>query len=513
MGIDKKLLVLNTLFSYGRTLLGGVLTLFATRWVVNALGARDFGLYGLVGGMVSVLGFINLSLSGAAQRFFSYAMNQGVDEVRDWFKTSVCIHLALSLVFLMSAGILYPFAFESVFVIEHGRLMACKVVYWCAVASGFLSVLNVPFNALFIAKQRIFELTILNMAVSVASFFVAHSLLSARGDRLVIYAVALSSIQVASFAVQMIRSRFAFAECRWSTRPLQLCKVRQLLSFSVFTLLGTVAYLLRGQGLYVIFNRYGASSLNASYGVAGQVAGQTCTLAGALTNAMTPGIISQYGAGDREGACAWAIRVCKFATILSLIVFIPLFLEADYILKLWLISPPEGCLEFVLVMMAATLMPIVVVGAAILVRASGRMALYETFNAVSLLGVVVCAWIGCRFFGCTAKGAIIWILPSSALCTVISLEEAWRTTGFQIGLWIRQVLVKGMIVGAIGFGGGWFVHAFSSPSIARVVLVAVFSFILVMLASWRFVLLKHEREWLLKRIVIWRNENRALPRI
>lgn len=499
MAVDKKLLVLNTLFSYGRTVLGALLALFATRWVVNALGAGDFGLYGLVGGMVSVLGFVNLSLAAGAQRFFSYAMDQGAEEVRAWFKTSVCIHAGLSLGFLMLAGLLYPVAFGRLFVIEPTRLVACKIVYWCAAASGFWGVLNVPFNALFIAKQHIFELTILNMAVSVASFLVAYSLLSAQGDRLVLYAAALSSIQIVSFAIQMIRCRFAFSECRWSRQRLQWRRVRQLLSFSGLTLLGTVAYLLRGQGLSILFNRYGAPSLNAAFGVANQVSGQTGTLAGALTNALSPGITAQYGAGDREGACAWAIQVCKFATILSLVVFIPLLLEAEYLLNLWLISPPEGCLEFVQVMMGAALVLQMVVGAPILVRASGNVATYEVLNAASLLGVVVCAWMGCRFFGCAARTSIIWFLLSSALCAFISLEEAWRTTGFSMRQWIRQVLIKGLIVGGVGCGGGWCVHACLSPSFPRAVLVCAVSFALVMLASWRLLLLGHEREWLLRK--------------
>ena len=253
MAVNKRLLVLNTLFSYGRTLLGGCLTLFTTRWVINALGEKDFGLYGLVGGMVALLGFVNISLSAGAQRFFSYAMDIGGDEVSKWFKTSVCIHLALAAVFLLLAALLYPFAFNSIFVIDESRVMACTIVYWCAVASGFWGLLNAPFNAMFIAKQHIFELTVLNMVVVILSFALAYMLFFVRGDRLIVYAVALAAINIGAFLAQMFRCFCAFSECRWSRSPLERSRVCQLLSFSGLTLMGTVSYLVRGQGLQIIF--------------------------------------------------------------------------------------------------------------------------------------------------------------------------------------------------------------------------------------------------------------------
>lgn len=500
MAVNKRLLVLNTLFSYGRTLFGGCLTLFTTRWVINALGARDYGLYGLVGGMVALLGFVNISLAAGAQRFFSYAMDVGGDEVSKWFKTSVCIHLALSIVFMLLAAILYPIAFNGVFVIDEPRVLACKIVYWCAVASGFWGLLNVPFNAMFIAKQHIFELTILNMVVVILSFALAYLLLSVRGDRLVAYAVALAAINIGAFIVQMLRCCCAFKECRWKGLPLERSRVCQLLSFSGLTLMGTVSYLVRGQGLQIIFNRYGTTALNASYAVSNQVSGLTVTLAASLTNALSPGVISQYGAGDVKGACVWAIRSCKFSTVLSLIVFIPIFGELEYLLKLWLVNPPDGCIEFVRVMMVSAVLTQIVTGAPILVKASGKVVRFELLNTLSLLGSIILAWCCCRFFGFSARHAIVWIAISAGGCSLISLVEARRLSGFSLMDWLYQIGVKGGVVGIAGTVAALFVRSFFTASVVRVFLVSTASFIVVIAASWYFLLLRSERDWLLARL-------------
>lgn len=500
MAVNKRLLVLNTLFSYGRTLLGGCLTLFTTRWVINALGEKDFGLYGLVGGMVALLGFVNISLSAGAQRFFSYAMDIRGDEVSKWFKTSVCIHLALSSVFLLLAAILYPIAFRCIFVIDESRVMACKIVYWCAVASGFWGLLNAPFNAMFIAKQHIFELTVLNMVVVILSFALAYMLFFVGGDRLVVYAVALAVINIGAFLLQMIRCLSAFKECSWSRSPLERSRVCQLLSFSGLTLMGTVSYLVRGQGLQIIFNRYGTSALNASYAVANQVSGQTGTLAAALTNALSPGIMSQYGAGDIKGACVWALRSCKFSTALSLVVFVPLFLELEYLLKLWLVTPPDGSVEFVRIMMLSAVLTQIVTGAPILVKASGNVVRYEILNTISLLGSIIIAWCCCRFLDFSAKHAIVWIAVSTGVCSIISLVEARRLSGFSFRDWLCQVVVKGCVVGVIGILAAASVQSIFEASAARVFLVAAASFIVVSAASWYFLLLESERNWVLSRL-------------
>ena len=64
--------------------------------------------------------------------------------------------------------------------------------------------------------------------------------------------------------------------------------------------------------------------MNAAYGVANQVSGQTNQLSWAMVGAFTPELTAAEGRGERERMLLMANRVSKFGTLTSLLFALPL---------------------------------------------------------------------------------------------------------------------------------------------------------------------------------------------
>lgn len=67
---NTKRLAKNTLMLYFRQFLIIVVNLYTVRVVLNTLGASDYGIYNVIAGTVTMLGFLSNSMAMASQRFF-----------------------------------------------------------------------------------------------------------------------------------------------------------------------------------------------------------------------------------------------------------------------------------------------------------------------------------------------------------------------------------------------------------------------------------------------------------
>lgn len=501
MAVNKRLLLLNTSVSYMRTLLSIGLSLFSARWLMNSLGVEDYGLYFVVGGLIAFLTFINSALSSGSQRFFSHSMDVGIDVVRKWFTISVCIHLCCVALVLVLALPLFLYFFNGGLAIPAARHDTCQVVYWCSVLVACGGVANVPFVAMFTAKQRIFELTLLQIVTAVATFSLSYALFFVDGDRLLVYALAMLLIHYAVYIIQGIRSFVAFPESRIvSFKTLSLREFGEMLSFSWWTFIDSFAFMLRGQVIQIVFNRFGTSGLNAAYSVANQLAGQTNVLSGALTSAMSPGIMSQYGAGDKFGAGRWSLRTCRIATFLALLVFIPLFVECKNIVNLWLVNPPEYTVCFVRVMAVMYLITQFVTGGNTLIKARGKIGLYEILVSVSYLSAIAVAVIVvlCRLPTYLAISGYLFSTIGYAFITILI---ACKCEGFDLRSWIVENLVPGLTILCTSlFAAIWTSLLFRGP-IVKCLAVVLSSTLTIIPLSWIFLLKVDERRILAKKLL------------
>lgn len=493
MAVNKRLLVLNVCASYVRTLVSIGLTLFSVRWLIAALGAQDYGLYFVVGGLATCLSFFNAALQAGASRYFSFAMGQNSEEVRLWFSTSFYIHLVCALSVFVLAVPVYFISFRVWLVIPFDRVDVCKLVYWTSVASTCFSIVNVPFSSIFVARQRIFELTFMQTLNTVLLFALAWTLLRLNGDRLAFYAVGGLAIHLVIYMVQALRCLTTFQEARVVPFVrLPFCRFKSMLTFSFWTLSDALAFMARGQGLQLLFNRYGVGGLNASYSVANQLSAQTNVLSGAVTAALAPGIVAQYGSGDVQNAGSWCLRMCKLATMLALVVFIPLFCEADYIVKMWLVTPPVHCANLVRAMSITYLVTQFVTGGNTLIKATGVIGGYTRVTAVCyILSLLVS--VALIPLGVCIENAIYVFMASTIGYAIATLFFACGFPGFLFYEWLVRVFLPGIGIALVAAVASLGLRFFMEDSFLRLIFVGCGAIIMTLSFSWSLMFSQQER--------------------
>lgn len=499
--MDKRLVILNTVVSYSRSLLTVGLSLFTTRWILAALGKADLGLFYAVGGIVVFLSFINTSMSFSSQRHFAYALGRGgQNEVKDWFNSSLSLHAMLAAAFLILSIPLGIIAFKWWLVVPTTRISTCHLVYACAVITAVGSMLTVPFNAIYIARQRIYELTFIQLFQSILMFVLAYWLLSASGDRLKVYSVGMASISLMVYLAQIVRCRMVFDECRISfQRMLSRQRYKELLSFSGWSLTSTFAYIFRGQGIALLLNNFGTSGVNAAYGIANQVSGQAGFLANGLMTAVAPEMTKMEGAGNHEEMVKLATRACKFVTLLVMFLLIPLFTDIEPLLHLWLKEVPENTASFVRIMLLAFLSIQMVLGVTVAIKAVGKIAWPEVFSSIALILAVPLAYGAIRV-NLPIVCVVVTFAVTAALCALSTLLCAHNIFGYSIRAWTLDVLCRNGLSAMICVLLNTLVHRFVPTGLLRLVIAGVLDATLLCVLGWTIVLSIDERKFLKSKV-------------
>lgn len=500
--MDKRIIALNTIVSYARSLLGVALNLFSTRWILAALGKEDLGLYYAVGGVVVFLGFINTSMAFSAQRNFAYALGHGGEkEVNAWFNTALILHVLFACVFLILSVPLGKIAFAYWLKIPESRISASIWVYAGAALSAFFAIFSVPYNALYIAKQHIYELTIIQTLQTVSFFLLAYYALRYDGDRLVFYAMGMLAIHAMTTLLQTLRCKWAFPESRINFGMMfSKARFKGLAYFSGWGLTSTFAYLFRGQGIALLLNNFGTSGTNAAYGIANSVSGQVGFLSNAFINAISPEIIKMEGEGNHKGAMQLGTRACKLTTFLILFLLIPLMTDVEPLLELWLKNVPEYTSEFVRIMFVSFLAVQMVLGLTAVGKGYGKkIALPEIVVSVILLSSIPIAY-GAILAGMKVYCIVGAVALTAILTSLSGLYFSRRIFGYPVKEWIKDVFCRNMVLVVLVLPVNLLMHHLMDSNILRLFAVTMIDGALLCLLGWFLLLAKEEKMFILQKM-------------
>ena len=507
-----KRIFLNIIATYGRSLYALVLGLFTARWVLQALGQVDLGLYGLVGGLTVFIGFFNMLLSVATSRFYAFSVGQavkakadgqaesGLEECRKWFSTAVLLHTIIPCVLIVVGYPIGIYAIEHWLTIPPDRLGACIWVFRFVCISCFFGMINVPFQAMYTAKQYIAELTIYSFAQTTATFGFVWFMATHPGDWLSKYALWMCAVAAVPQGIICLRALKIFPECRFKfAYAWSLTRVKQLSSFAFWQAFGGLGAIARGQGIQILINKYFGPSINASMSIANQVSAQTQTLAGALQGAFSPAITTACGAGEYDKMRALAFRTCKFGMLLGLIFILPLVLELDTVLKLWLKNPPPYTKELCWSILAAALIDKSSSGHMLAVNAKGKIAAYHAFLGTALILTLPIAWAFVKFgWGVSSIG---WaILTGTTLCAWGRVWFARSLVGMSARHWLFRLLAPVAITIILTGLFGYLTRLFMAPGVCRVIVTTLLCELVLLLLSWFVLLDGNERQFVLNKV-------------
>ena len=501
-------IVLNILATYGRSLYALVLGLFTARWALQALGHVDYGLMGVVGGLAAFIAFLNNLMATAVGRF--YAVNVGresvatdkaaaLEDTRKWFSTAVVLHTVLP-VLLMLAG--YPagvWAVRNFLEIPPDRLADCVWVFRFVCASTFVTMVCVPVQAMYLAKQFIAELTVYSFATTTLNAVFLYYMVTHPGVWLAKYAFWTCLLAVAPQAIIAARGLWIFPECRLTRARGGLLRcLGELAGFAGWQMFGMLGNLLRAQGIQVLLNKYFGPKVNSAMTVANHVNGHTQTLSMAMVGAFQPAIVTAYGAGDFGKMRSLAYRACKFSMLFVLVFVLPLGLELEEVLRLWLENPPRYTCGLCLCMFATTVVDQSSVGHMMAVNARGKIALYQAFLGGALLMTLPLAWLF------LSLGQGVYSVGFAMMATTVVC--AWGRVGFARGLvglspryWLVKIILPVSGVAVLGLCAGSLPRLWMQPSFARVTATACVCETVFLGLTWRVLLDAKERGYIMDR--------------
>lgn len=134
-----KRIVKNTIFLYIRTFVSMIISLYTSRKILEALGVSDFGIQNVVGGVITMLTFLNGSMSVATQRFLSVELGRkDKSKYNRIFNMAVLIHIGLAVLVLIAAETIGLWFVNTYLNIPAGRMTAANWVYQASILSTMI---------------------------------------------------------------------------------------------------------------------------------------------------------------------------------------------------------------------------------------------------------------------------------------------------------------------------------------------------------------------------------------
>ncbi len=506
---EKRRIVINVAATYGRSLYGLVIGLFCGRWALMALGEIDYGLYGLVGGLTAFISFFNNVLANANTRFYALSVgtlrvasnkHAALEECRRWFNTALSVHCVVPVVAILVGYPVCAHAIRFWLTIPPDRITSCIWVLRCVCLSCFVAMVNVPFTAMYRAKQYIAELTVYSFVSATLNVIVLYYMVSHRGVWLVQYAVCCCLLSVTPQILICIRACFVFPECKIRLSYMwNLGFFKKMCGFSFWQLLGSICGLLRNQGMSVVVNKFFGAQMNAAQAIGNSVQGQCFSLASAMQGAFVPVITQACGAGDYNKMNDYALRVCKFNVILSFLFALPLCLEMSTVLRIWLKVPPACAVGLCYCALTYHIVDACTVGHMVAVNAVGRIALYQiVLSFVNILTLPIATIVGLIWGNVYAIMGVVVVMEM--LNSAGRVVFAHYIAGTSARTWLLDIMVPSLLIGAGCLMGGGIVRLYMPESFTRVCVTTFVCEALFLPMVWLMLLSIQERQFVINRL-------------
>lgn len=390
---NHKRIAKNTLLLYFRMFITIAVSLYTSRVVLQILGVSDYGVYNVVGGIITMVGFLNSAMSAASQRFLSFEMGRGdADRLSNVFCTSVNIHATICIIAFLLAETVGLWFINTKLNLPEGRMIAANWVYQASIVTFVINVMSVPYNATIVAHERMSAFAYISILDVTLKLLIVYVLLLFTMDKLILYSILMMGVTAFIRLCYTVYCRNHFPECKYhfvSDRKLFL----EMFSFAGWSIIGNMGFSFKNQISNIILNLFFGTTVNAARGIAIHVSATVKTFAHNFTMALSPQITKQYAAGNLEASRKLVYAGSRYTFYLLTMISIPLILNIDFVLCLWLGNVPEYTRWFVIFTILTSLIFTLSECVTKALQATGRIKLFQIGVSIIMLSELPFAWI------------------------------------------------------------------------------------------------------------------------
>lgn len=453
-----------------------LVTLYTSRVILNTLGVEDFGIYNVVGGFVSMLSFLNGAMSNATQRFLSFEIGKGdFVQLRKTFNATLIVHIGLAIVILILAETVGLWFVKTYLIIPAERMNAAMWVYHFSVLSLMVSVAQVPFNATIVANERMNVYAYISILEVALKLLIAFILFWISFDKLKLYGILHISVVFAIAAIYRIYTRRNFNETKFElVKDKELYK--SLVSFSGWSLFSHIAYALQGQGVNMLLNIFFGPVVNAARGIAVQVRAALDSFASNFQIAINPQIVKSYASGDKEYMTSLIIRGSKFSFYLLFLMSLPIILEINQVLRLWLKTVPVYSSIFTILVLVIVLIECISRSLTTGIQATGKIKVYQSVVGSLRILILPISYIFLKY-GYSPEVTLYINIIISIITLFIRLYIVWNLLDFQVTIFLKEIILKNIIIVPLAFSLPFIVRNLMDESLIRLLIITIISMI------------------------------------
>lgn len=471
---NNKRIAKNTLLLYGRMLFTMWISLYTSRMILDILGVIDFGIYNVVGGIIALMWALNGALSTSTTRHITFELGTDNQEgLKQIFGTSLTIHGIISVFILLVCETIGLWFMCTQITIPAERMEAAHWVYQFALLYMILNVMSVPFNACIIAHEKMDAYAYISIIDIILKLIIVYILKWVPFDKLKLYSLLYFLTQIIVQAIYMIYCKNKFSEVKfafiWNKKQL-----KHMASFTGWNLIGSGSALVMSQGHSIILNQFFGPIVNAAKGITSQVLGMVGKFSGNFQMALNPQIFKSYASQNLEYMHKLIFASSKYSFYMLFLLSLPIAIESETLLSIWLKTVPENTNEFLRVVLLTAIVNTLANPLVIAAQATGKIKKFQVAESIVLLLILPFTYISFRFGADPIIAFYIYLL-FHIIAVVVRLVMLHALINISYKEYIQQVIEPILRVSLLSTALGILIyHYFHTNTFMNCIMICIF---------------------------------------
>lgn len=506
--LNNKRIAKNTAFLYVRMIFVLGVSLYTTRVVLNVLGVEDYGIYNVVAGFVSMFAFLNSAMINTTQRFYNYEKSSSEgNALTIVYNTALQIQVLLAILLLILLETVGLWFVNNQMIIPVERLAAANWVFQCSGLSLVLLVLQIPYSAAIISHEKMDYYALVSIIDVFLKLVVVIVLPYVSYDKLAFYGITSVLVSLMDFLMYFYYAKRYFIEIRFN-RVFVKDKFKEMLSFTGWNVFSSFAYMIQGQGLNVLINTFFGPVVNAARGVSFQIQGAISGFSENIATAFRPQLVSSYAESNFDRTRNLMFSMSKFCFVMVCALSIPIAIELEYILEIWLKSVvPEYTIIFTVLVLVNMIINSLNMPISQTVLATGIVKSYQLIRSIIVTATLPLAWIVLKTGASPVSVFVITILIS-ILNQPVSMIILRKNFTYSYRDYFKVVIVPCSLFLVLNFAIPYIIHTFMEPSFLRFCIVGGISGFMSLILAYMLILSKAEKSTIVNLINSKRNVTR-----
>lgn len=453
----------NTIALYIRQLLILFVSLYTVRVVLNVLGIEDYGVYNVVAGLVALCSFLPSALASATQRFFSFALGQS-DKTKLYktFSVNFVLYGLISVIALVILETLGFWFVREYLNIPSERIASAYILYHYAVFTFIVGIFTSPFIAIIIAHEDMHIYAYTSIGEVLLKLVITFVLIYLPWDKLELYGLLLLLVSLINMSVYLIICFKKYQECQIKKFYWDGCLLKEIYGFTGWSLFGQLTTVARNQAVTILLNQYFNPAVVAARAIANTIASQVNMFSNAFNTGLYPPIIKAYAANEKDEMFELVFNGSKLTFFLMWIFSLPIFIEMETILKLWLSQPPANAVLFTQLALIESLIISISLPVISAARAPGNMKMYELTLGSIQVGLFLVSWLLLMKGFPASSVFVIAIIANIFMFAIRLLIVSWLI-GLSIRKFLRAVVMPIMAVILLSGGFSLYIKHYFPP--------------------------------------------------